>query len=202
MIKCVISDLGNVVLFFNDREFFQKMAEYCPFSADEIAEKVLYHRDVIQSFATGQIEPSDFYTEVVRKLEANLEQEPFFNIYCDVFSSNPPVLDLLKRLKSTQKLILLSNTDVEHFGHIKNKFPEIFIFDDYVLSFEVGCMKPHPGIYKVALKKANVRADECVFLDDLEENIWGAQRLGMNTVLYGPQTDLESELKRMNVIIK
>ena len=75
------------------------------------------------------------------------------------------------------------------------------MFDDYILSYEVGYMKPHPEIYIEALKKARARAEECVFLDDLPENIEGAQRLGMNSILYGPQIDLEVKLKQMNVTI-
>jgi putative hydrolase of the HAD superfamily len=201
MIKCVISDLGNVVLFFEPRIFYQKMAAYCPYSADDIAERVLRHKDIIRSFSTGKVEPTDFYTEVMRNLEAKIGQETFYRIYNDVFSLNPPILDLLNKLKSNHIMILLSNTDVEHFGFIKKKFPEIFLFDEYVLSYEIGCLKPDPNIYMMALKKAGVRADECVFLDDLEQNIEGAQRLGMNTILYGPQTDLEAKLLQMDVTI-
>jgi putative hydrolase of the HAD superfamily len=201
MINCVISDLGKVILFFDNFIFFQKMAEYCPHSAHDIAERVHRYKDMIRSFDTGKIEPEDFYKETMLKLEAKIRQDTFFRIYNDVFSANPPVLDLLKKLKTNNKLILLSNTDVERFGFIKKKFPEIFLFDDYVLSYEVGYMKPHPEIYIEALKKARVRAEECVFLDDLLENIEGAQRLGMNAILYEPQTDLEHRLKQMNVII-
>jgi len=177
------------------------MAEYCPYSYRDIAERVHLHKDIIRSFDTGKTEPEDFYREVIHKLEAKIGQDTFFQIYNDVFSPNPPVLDLLRRLKTNNKLILLSNTDVERFGFIKKKFPEIFLFDDYILSYEVGYIKPHPEIYIEALKKARVRAEECVFLDDLPENIERAQRLGMNVILYGPQIDLEVRLKQMNVTI-
>jgi epoxide hydrolase-like predicted phosphatase len=201
MISCVISDLGKVILFFDNHIFFRKLADYCPYSARDIAERVHLHRDMIRSFDTGKIEPADFYGEVVQKLEAEVGQDTFFRIYTDVFSLNPPVLDLLRRLKTGYKLILLSNTDVERFGFIKKKFPEIFLFDDYVLSYKVGYMKPHPQIYKEALGTAQVRAEECVFLDDLPENIEGAREVGMNVILYEPHTDLEAELKEMNVAI-
>jgi len=201
MIQCVISDLGKVILFFDNFIFFQKMAEYCPYSYRDIAERVHRHKDMIRSFDTGKIEPEDFYREVIHALEAKIGQDTFFHIYSDVFFPNPPVLDLLRRLKTNNKLILLSNTDVERFGFIKKKFPEIFLFDDYILSYEVGYVKPHPEIYIEALKKARARAEECVFLDDLPENIEGAQRLGMNSILYGPQIDIEVRLKQMNVTI-
>ncbi|UCE39751.1 MAG: HAD family phosphatase [Candidatus Aminicenantes bacterium] len=201
MIQCVISDLGKVILFFDNFIFFRKMADYCPFSADDIAERVHRHKELILSFDTGKIEATDFYREVMLKLEAKIGQETFFHIYNDVFSVNPPVLDLLRRLKTNNRLILLSNTDVERFGFIKKEFPEIFLFDGYVLSYEVGYMKPHREIYREALKKARVSAEECVFLDDLTENIEEARRIGMNAILYGPQTDLEVRLKQLNVTL-
>ena len=200
-IKCVISDLGKVILFFDNFIFFQKIAEHCPFSAQDISERVHRHIDLIRSFDTGEIESEDFYREVVQKLEADVGKKNFFRMYNDVFSLNLPVLDLLRRLKTNHKLILLSNTDVERFGFIQKEFPEILFFDEYVLSYEAGYMKPHPEIYMRALNKARIRAEECVFLDDLQENIEGAECVGMNVILYEPHTDLEAKLKQMNVTI-
>jgi HAD superfamily hydrolase (TIGR01509 family) len=189
------------MLFFDNNIFFQKMAEHCPLSADEIAQRVHRHQDIIRSFDTGKMEPADFYKKIIIHLDAKIKKQTFFRIYSDVFSPNAPVLDILKRLKDSHKLILLSNTDVERFGFIKRKFPELFFFDDYVLSFEVGYRKPDPEIYREALRKAQIPAQGCVFLDDLPENIEGARRLGMNAILYGPDTDLEASLKRMNVLL-
>lgn len=202
MITCVISDLGKVILNFDNHIFFRKMAEYCPYSARDIAERVHWHRDMIRFFDTGKIEPDDFYKNAVQKLEAKIDRETFFQIYSDVFSLNPSVLNLLSVLKGRYKLFLLSNTDIERFGFIKKKFPEILIFDDYILSYEVGYMKPHPQIYKEALNKAQARPEECVFIDDLPENIQGARDLGMNAILYGPHSDLKTDLEGMDVFIE
>lgn len=199
MIKCVISDLGKVILFFDNFIFFRKMAEYCPFSPDDIARRLHSHKDVIQSFDTGKMEPEDFHEKILVELNANIGQKAFFDIYNDVFSVNKPVLDHLKKLKTRNKLILLSNTDVERFGFIKTKFPEILLFDDYVLSYEVGYRKPHPEIYKEALRKARSQPQECVFLDDLPENVEGAKKCGMKAILYSPHTDLETTFGQMNV---
>ncbi len=202
MINTVISDLGKVILYFDNHIFFRKLAEYCPYSARDIAARVHGHRDMIRAFDTGKLEADDFYRDVTRTLEADIGQEAFFRIYCDIFSLNPPVLDLLRRLKAGYKMILLSNTDVKRFHFIKKKFPEILFFDDYILSYEVGCLKPDPRIYKEALAKADVLAEESVFLDDLPENIEGARAVGMNAILYEPHTDLAAELEKINVVIE
>lgn len=195
MIRCVISDLGKVIIFFDNNIFFEKIADYSPYSKEEIRELALAHFELVEFFDKGEITPQDFHARVIQKLEARIDYDTFFSIYNDVFYLNPPVLQIMKRLKRNYRLVLLSNTDTMRFGFIKKKFPEILIFDEYVLSFEVGFMKPHPRIYKEALKKAEFPANECVFIDDREENIEAAAKLGMNGIHMGPQTDLEAILK-------
>jgi putative hydrolase of the HAD superfamily len=191
----VISDLGKVIIFFDNNIFFEKIADYSPHSKEEIRELALAHFELVELFDKGEITPQDFHARVIQKLKARINYNTFFSIYNDVFSLNPPVLQIMKRLKENYKLVVLSNTDTMRFGFIKKKFPEILIFDEYVLSFEVGYMKPHTQIYKEALKKAGFPAKECVFIDDREENIEAAAKLGINGIHMGPQTDLEAILK-------
>lgn len=199
MIRCVISDLGKVIIFFDNNIFFEKIADYCPFSKEEIAELTSDHFYLIESFDEGKITPEEFYSQAAKKLEARVDYAGFFSIYNDVFSLNSPVLEIMKRLKGNYRLILLSNTDVMRFGFIKRRFPEIMIFDEYVLSYEVGSMKPHPQIYKEALKKAGVKAEECIFIDDREENVEVARKFGMDGIHMEPWTDLEAILQGMGL---
>jgi HAD superfamily hydrolase (TIGR01509 family) len=199
MFKCVISDLGKVILHFDNHIFFRKMARYCPYSARDIAGRVHWHKDLIEFFDSGKMEPQDFYHEVRLRLDAEIDQKTFFQIYSDIFSLDRPVLNILKKLKDRYRMVLLSNTDIERFGFVKRKFPEILIFDEYVLSFEVGCLKPNPEIYKAALTKAHARPGESVFIDDLKENIDGAAKMGIRAILFEPQTDLQAELKKMGI---
>jgi len=195
VVKSVISDLGKVILFFDNNIFLKKMMNYSPLSLEEMRESIFSHFEVVQDFDRGKLTPQQFYREVLKRFRAQIDYQEFFDIYNDIFSLNPPVLSLLNRLKSRHRLVLLSNTDVMRFGFIKKRFPEILIFDDYVLSYEVGCIKPHPQIYRVALKKAEARADECVFIDDREENIEGARRVGINSILFDSHDQLEASLR-------
>lgn len=199
MIRCVISDLGKVIIFFDNNIFFEKIANFSPFSKDEIRELTSAHFDLIESFDKGDLTPKEFYNQAIRKLEARIDYNKFYSIYNDVFSLNPPVLQIMKRLKRNYRLVLLSNTDVMRFSFVKKKFPEIMIFDEYVLSYEAGFMKPHPQIYKEALKRAAVEPKECIFIDDLKENIKAAAKLGINGIHLEPLTDLKAILKEMGL---
>jgi putative hydrolase of the HAD superfamily len=195
----VISDLGKVLIFFDNNIFFKKIAKNCPFTHEEIRELTFSHFYLVESFDRGEMSPEEFYRQVTHKLKARIDYDRFYSIYNDVFSLNPPVLQLMIRLKKNYKIVMLSNTDVMRFDFIKKKFPEIMIFDEYVLSYQVGFIKPHPQIYKEALKQAGVEAKECVFIDDREENIEEAARLGISGILMEPQTDLEAVLQEMGL---
>jgi len=199
MISAIISDLGKVVVWFDNKVFYRKMMPYCSKSVDEIREIV--HRSIgfIELFDQGALTPHEFYKRAIGLLGARIGYEEFVPAYVDVFSRNQPVIDLFKRLKARYKLILLSNTDPLRFGFVRQRFPDILFFDDYVLSYEVRALKPDPKIYQEALKKAGAPPASCVFIDDMEENVRAAAALGLNTILYKADTDLESALRSLGI---
>jgi len=199
MIRCVISDLGRVILFFDNEIFFRKMAKYSPFSKEKIAELTAEHFYLVESFDKGKITPEEFYSQVVKTFKARIDTDTFYSIYVDVFAINPPVLEIMKKLKKNYRLLLLSNTDVMRFAFIRKKFPEIMIFDEYILSFEVGLMKPDPQIYREALKRAKAEVEECVFIDDMKENVEAASKLGINGILMEPKANLEAILRKLGL---
>lgn len=196
MIKSIISDLGNVLIFFDNDIFFNKIVEYSPLSEDEVISEVLAHLELSRSFDMGKVTPDEFYLQATQIFKATVDKTTFFSIYNDIFSINMPIVGLLKSLQSGYKLVLCSNTDVERFGFVKKKFPEVLFFDKYVVSYEVGFMKPHPRIYEAALEEAGTKPEESVFIDDREENIIAAEKLGFQTILLNPDTNLRDEFQK------
>ncbi|MFQ6068969.1 MAG: HAD family hydrolase [Candidatus Aminicenantales bacterium] len=196
MIKAVISDLGRVLIDFDNSIFFSKMSRHSPFSEEEIKEMMFENESLISAFDLGELTPEEFHAQAMYILKSSLSFGTFFSIYNDVFSLNSRNVRILKKLKRNYRLVMLSNTDVMRFGFIKRKFPQVMFFDEYVLSFEVGCMKPSASIYRIALEKALSEPKECVFLDDREENVEAAMNLGIRGIHIAPGIDLEKELKK------
>ena len=199
MIKCVISDMGNVILTFDIWRFYRGISESSPYSPEQISRIVRENLKLLRPYGTGKISPQEFFEAIAQKLRLDTDCESFFEAYNGVFELSSDVVASLRKLKPKYRLVLLSNTDVKHFEFIRGEFPEMFFFDDYVLSYEVGLMKPDPRIYEIALGKAKARAEECLFIDDLEENIEAAAKLGIQTIHFGPHTDLEAELRSLNL---
>jgi putative hydrolase of the HAD superfamily len=67
-------------------------------------------------------------------------------------------------------------------GYERGRFPELF--DEVVVSGETGLRKPEREIYLHTARLLGVRPDECVFVDDLEQNVEGARGVGMAGVVH------------------
>jgi putative hydrolase of the HAD superfamily len=199
MISTIISDLGQVVLWFDNTIFYRKMTAYCSKSVEEIRDIIHRSPEFIKLSDLGALTPHELYERAVALLGARISYNEFVPAYIDVFSRNQLVIDFYKRLKGRYKLILLSNTDPLRYGFVRERYADILFFDDYVLSYEVRALKPDPKIYQEALKKASAPPASCVFIDDMEENVRAAAALGLKAVLYKPDTDLEKELRALGI---
>jgi FMN phosphatase YigB (HAD superfamily) len=201
MIRAVISDLGRVVLWFDNAIFLRKLAAHAGRPFDEVKAAVHGNLELVHRFDAGALTPEDFRRAVCGLVGKEIDYGTFYGIYNDIFTLNTPVTALLKRVQAAgYKIVLLSNTDPERFGFVRKKFPEILFFDDYVLSYEVRLIKPDPAIYFEAARRAGCRPAECVFIDDMEENVRSAVSAGFRGIHYQPDTDLDGELRKAGLV--
>lgn len=200
MIRAVISDLGRVVLWFDNNIFLRKLAVRAGKPFDKVKAAVHGDLELIRRFDSGVVTPAAFRTRVLEIVGADIPYGEFYGIYNDIFTPNTAAIDVLARVKAAGfKVLLLSNTDPERFGFVRRRFPEIGLFDAFVLSYELRLLKPDSAIYGAAARAAGCAPGECVFIDDMEENVKGAVEAGLHGVLYRPETDLEAELVRIGL---
>lgn len=200
MIRTVISDLGRVLLWFDNDIFIRKLATVCGRSMDDVKTAAHWNMDLILAFDKGLLSRQEFHRRIIEALGAGIGSGEFFEIYNDIFAPIDHPREVLRRVQGAgYRLLLLSNTDVARFGFVRKRFPEVFFFDDYILSFELGMAKPEPGIYQEALRRAGCRPEECVFIDDIPANVAAAAKLGIAGIVYRPETDLEAELLKMGL---
>jgi HAD superfamily hydrolase (TIGR01509 family) len=131
---------------------------------------------------------------------ADVPAGPFFRIYCDVFTPNDPVISILTRIREAgRRVVLLSNIDPVRAAYIREHFPALGAFDGFVASSELRIMKPEPAIYLEAARLTGSVPEECVFIDDMEENVAAAAAVGFAGLRYAPGTDLSAELKKFGL---
>ena len=199
MIDTVISDLGQVLLHFDNSLFFRRMTAFTARPLEVIRAVTHDNAELLGLFDKGMISPEEFHARAVAALDARIGFDAFYAAYNDVFTINGPALAALRGLKPGAKLALLSNCDVMRYSYIERRFPELHFFDAYVLSFRLGIMKPDPRIYGEALRLTGSRPENALFIDDIRANIEGAESLGIKGVLYVPGTDLGAELAKFGL---
>jgi FMN phosphatase YigB (HAD superfamily) len=87
--------------------------------------------------------------------------------------------------KEGHKIYGLSNWDPESFVLLKEKHPHLFdLFDGIIISGHVNANKPHATIYHALLERYQLDPQQCWFIDDQEENVTAAQKLGINAVVH------------------
>ncbi|MEX1995395.1 MAG: HAD family phosphatase [Candidatus Saccharimonadales bacterium] len=119
--------------------------------------------------------------------------------YLDTNKPNRPLLDYIKKeLKSKYKLGVISNASADWIYEILDK-TDIELFDDIVLSHSAGVIKPEPAIYELSLGNLKVRADEVVFIDDIEKYCEAARGVGMKSIRYENFKQAKADLNKILV---
>lgn len=195
MIKTVLFDLGNVIIPVDFRRCHEALARVCPHPPESVP-KLIGRTGLPKRFEQGEISPEDFVTETCRLLDMKITYEEFWDVWTRIFLPEPLIPEsLLEGLRRTQRLLLLSNTNCIHFEMAQKRYPQLRHFDGYVLSYEVGVMKPAPKIYHEAIARSGCRADECLFIDDLAVNVEAARNEGMEATQFLSLEQLQDDLR-------
>ena len=91
---------------------------------------------------------------------------------------------LVRALRPPYRCSVLSNADVSLRGRLKDDLALDHLFDDIVVSAEVGMAKPRPEIFRLAADRLGLAPEACVFVDDWDKNVEAARAVGMEAVLH------------------
>ena len=195
MIKNLLFDLGGVIMDID------RMNCVASFKRLGMADPEMFLGEYVQQgpfgdLESGRIDAPAFRKEMRKYLPAGVSDEAIDSAFSD-FLIGIPVrrLDALEELRKRYKVYILSNTNpIMWNGRIAEEFAkqgkDITAYTDgAITSFEVKCMKPDPRIFREALEKFGIKAQETVFLDDSKANTDAAARLGFETIHVAPGSE-------------
>jgi len=199
MIKAIIFDYGNVIHKWDNDIFLKEFVRLSGMDYNHVVD-VIFGQNLHDKLETGEISNIDFFKKIKDGLNLKISQDEFFKLFSSkLFQEIRTTISLIKRLKKDYKVALLSNTNKIDFDNVIKRFELFPLFDAVTLSFEVGHRKPDKEIYLNALKKLNLKPNECVFIDDIKEYSDAASKLGIYEINYTSYENLIKELKKLNV---
>ena len=160
-------------------------------AAEERGEHPLYELE------KGQLTVDEFTAIVQAELPDDIVLEGFRDIYFSHLHPNEPMIELMRDLRGRGlRMAMLTNNVREWEPLWRAKLPVDEIFEVVVDSAFVGMRKPERAIYELTLERlGDVRADECVFVDDVDVNCHMAAELGMTAVHYVSPEQAIAELR-------
>lgn len=115
--------------------------------------------------AGGRIEPRGLLATLARHMDLD-----------------EPMIDIVREARAAGVPIALVSNSLGRDCYAKVDLDELF--DVSVISGQVGIRKPSREIYRIACERLGVDPTECVLVDDLEHNLVGAARLGVDGILH------------------
>jgi len=198
-IKNIIFDVGNVFIYWAPEKLFKRY-----FKTDDALRKFFEEVDfkrMVKETDRGMpfrksidlaIERAPEHKEPLLAYDAEWER----TLHGEVDGTK----DLAKRLKKAgYKTYILSNFNAEKFEACSQIYGFTKHMDGCVVSAHVREVKPEEPIYKILLQNYKLKPEECVFMDDRQENLDTAERLGFKTILFTETGKAEKELRSLGV---
>jgi putative hydrolase of the HAD superfamily len=148
----------------------------------------------------GEISEDDFIDRLSDGLEPILGHRPHMHHFRQKFwgalEPNGKMIALMRELKASGlKMAMLTNNVREWEPLWRSMLPVDEIFEEIVDSAFVGCRKPEARIYELTLERIGMPAGACLFIDDLQPNIEGAEAAGMNAVHFRDNEQAIAEIR-------
>ncbi|HCR70946.1 MAG TPA: 2-haloalkanoic acid dehalogenase [Anaerolineae bacterium] len=199
-IHAAIFDFGNVLVKWDARNLYKRFFPDLQ-SVDSFLNQIHFldwnaKQDAGRSFSEGVAEllkQFPHYADLIQAYDTNWQES--------LVETFDETVKIARQLKQDGLLLyILTNSSAEKFPIAKQKYPFLEeLFNDCIVSGEVKLLKPDPAIYHLTLKRINLKAEECIFIDDSLPNIESACTLGFHAIHYQSPTQLKEEIEKLSI---
>ena len=147
----------------------------------------------------GQNDGTEVWNKAAAYLGVPLEE--FRKGWEDNFPLRSEMLGLVRVLRPHYKTAVMTNMIQCWWEDVRREYLLPDYFGDVFTSYEIGAAKPDTRIFEYALERLELKAEECLFIDDQTKNTAVAQRLGFEVILFASPGKLRLELNGRRIII-
>ena len=197
MIKAVIFDIGNVLTDFAWQEMYKekglggenfdrvaKATVQSPYWC-ELDRGIMTFSEVMDKFVNLDSEMEDEIRRVLADMHGIVTGRSY---------AVPWVCSLKKQ---GLKVYVLSNFSEKIWKECIDALEFFEFTDGGIISYKEHLIKPDQAVYQLLLERYGLCADECVFIDDLEENVKAARLCGINGIVFKNYEQAKKELNDM-----
>jgi HAD superfamily hydrolase (TIGR01509 family) len=174
VIKAIIFDFFGVIVTEGFKQFRETY-----FSNDKLKEALAL--DLMKQVDSGLIDEMTFTDELANL--ANITPEKVHQLLGNNMPNQLLLSFIRKDLLGKFKIGMLSNSGDNYPDRLLAN-EDLDMFDDILLSYKFGIVKPQQEIYELAAERLGIEPAECLFIDDSEGHCTGAEQAGMKSIFY------------------
>ncbi|MEI6731834.1 MAG: HAD-IA family hydrolase, partial [archaeon] len=162
------------------------------------------HFQFYVDFVAGKLSIEEYFEKLRNAANSNASvsslREAYSAGYLKHSKIDEKMINLAKKLKGKYTLVCITNTNLLHMTI--NKERGLFDVFDKVFSSTNSKRLKDFSWFKDILSELNVKGKECIFVDDLKENIEESSRAGINSILFTNYESLVKDLSKHGIIIQ
>jgi putative hydrolase of the HAD superfamily len=187
--RCIVFDFGNVIAFFDHMVACQQLASLSQPSCDpvDVYERI-FETSLEEEYDCGRVTTTAFIECLRRDLQLDASDDEIARAWCDIFTPNPVIEELIVREKHRgTRLVLASNTNELHYRWFSRVFARVVqLFDEQILSFRVGARKPDVRFFDACIRASGRAANQIIYIDDRPDYVAAASTLRIQAFVYDP----------------
>lgn len=179
-----IFDIGNVLIDFDLPLLLKTMSNHAQMRLEDLV-RTWTTQDTF-NLETGKVDSKSHFEQYAHRIELDWSYDDWKKAWIDIYTVNQEGLKIFLSLKDKGfPVYMLSNLAEYNKESIQMKFKTFFTLSDgNFFSYELGLIKPDPEIYLRVCSQIGILPQQCVFIDDLAENIEGARNIGMQAIRF------------------
>lgn len=191
--KNIIFDFGNVLVQWHPELIYKEHF------GDE-AKAWWFLRHVADNEWRGRIDAGESSDACIRELKASYPEyaeavELYRSHWKEMLTGEVPGMrELLTEVLKKYEVFGLTNWSMETFPEARERFGILQMIDRYVVSAEEHLIKPDPRLFQILLDRYQLKAEDCIFVDDNPDNVAAACRMGMHGIHFIGADDLRQKL--------
>lgn len=197
MINTIIFDIGNVLAAFCWQKFY-KQFNFSDEVYQKLANATVLNKDwnEFDKSALTEEEILNLFIENAPSIETEIrEVYKDFNGTIEVFDYT---LDWIKHFKNKGfKVLILSNFSSKQYRECADKLYFLKEVDGAVLSFKEKLIKPDDAIYQLIINRYDLVPNQCIFIDDREENISAAIKNRINGIVFKSFEQANTDINKL-----
>lgn len=199
MIRTFLFDMGNVLTRFSHAKMCLQIGELCGLS-EAATRQLLIDSGLQWEFERGRISEEQFRDELSLRVGRSLDLVELHRAASDIFEPIAEMEAIVRSLKQQgYRLVLLSNTSISHFQWIERRYRFLEPFDDHIVSFRAGAIKPEAPIYEAALRTIQCDPCEAFYTDDIPEYVARGREFGLQAEIFTGPGELKAQLAERGV---